>query len=358
MTTATTPDQAKMDAFMGKVFQDFTGASVVVLCSLGDRLGLFNDLDRHGPASSAELAERAGVEERYVREWLSALAAAGYLEYEPTGQRFTLPPEHAPALAHEGGPSFIGGGLQMFPVYGQVLEPLAEAFRQGGGVPFETYHEDYWAGMERSTAMWFDHLLVQQWLPTVPDVQAKLEHGALLADIGCGRGRALINLAQAFPAARFVGYDAFGPNIERARANAEAAGVADRVRFEQHTIAEDMAERYDIITTFDVVHDAAQPLELVTAIRRALRPDGIFLCLEVNCLESLEENSKTPFGAAWYSGSLLYCLTTSLAQGGAGLGACGLPEPRLRELCLAAGFRSLRKLPVENPFNNMYEVRP
>jgi SAM-dependent methyltransferase len=134
--------------------------------------------------------------------------------------------------------------------------------------------------------------------------------------------------------------------------------VADRVDFRHQAVMLDLPEQYDVITTFDVVHDVAQPLQLVQAIRTALRPDGTYLCLEVNCGENLEENSKTPFGAAWYSSSVLFCLTTSLAQGGAGLGACGLPESRLRELCLAAGFRDVRKLPIENPFNCLYEVKP
>jgi len=354
----TPADHAKVDTFMGKLFEDYTGAAMMWMCSIGDRLGLFKDLDTNGPATSAELATRARIQERYAREWLSALACGGYLHYDSASRQFSLPAEHAPALAHEGGPMFLGGALQAFPGYGKVFEQLTEAFQRGGGVPFEAYDENTWEGMERLSAAWFQHLLIPQWLPVVPDVQRRLEQGILVADLGCGRGRALIELARAFPNSRYVGYDAFGPNVARASSTAEAAGVTDRVSFRRQVITDELPEQYDVITTFDVVHDAADPLALVSAIRRGLRPDGTYLCLEVNCAETIEENAASPLGAAWYSNSVLYCLTTSLAQGGVGLGACGLPEGKLRELCLAAGFSSVRRLPIDNPFNTLYEIKP
>lgn len=351
-------ETAGVDAFMGKLFADYTGAAMIWMCSLGDRLGLFKDLATHGPATSAELAERARIQERYAREWLSALASGGYLSHDPASGRFALPPACTPVLAEESGALFLGGALEMFPVYGQIFEPLVEAFRRGGGVPFEAYNEHLWHGMERMSAGWFSHLLVQQWLPTVPDVVEQLEQGIAVADLGCGRGRALIELAKAFPRSRYVGYDAFEPNTARAQANAAAAGVADRVSFRHQRISDTLPEQYDLITTFDVVHDAADPLALVRAIHAGLRSGGTYLCLEVACGDDLEQNAAVPLGAAWYSGSVLYCLTTSLAQGGVGLGTCGLPEGKLRELCLAAGFRSVDKLPIENPFNNLYRIDP
>jgi 2-polyprenyl-3-methyl-5-hydroxy-6-metoxy-1,4-benzoquinol methylase len=357
MTAQPAIDQAKQEAFVGKVLADASGLTSTVLASIGDRLGLFKDLAANGPATSTQLAARAGINERYAREWLSGMATAGYLEYDATSSRFTLPPEHASALAEEGGPFFFGGVHQMLMGMTRPLDQLTEAFRHGGGVPQSAYDDDMWDGMERFTVGWFNNLLVQQWIPAMPDVQAKLEQGAEVVDVGCGRGRALIKLAQAYPNSRYVGYDSFEPTIARATANAEAAGVADRVRFEQLDASGGLPEQYDVITTFDVVHDAVDPRGLLRAIRKALKPDGIYVCLDINCSEKLEENVG-PLGAFFYGASVLYCMTTSLAHDGEGLGTLGLHEPKVRELCAEAGFSSVQRVPLENPFNNLYEVKP
>jgi 2-polyprenyl-3-methyl-5-hydroxy-6-metoxy-1,4-benzoquinol methylase len=205
------------------------------------------------------------------------------------------------------------------------------------------------------TAGWFNNLLVQQWLPVMPQVQAKLEQGAQVADVGCGHGQALIKLAEAYPSSRYVGYDVLESSIATARARAAEAGVDDRVRFEALDAAQGLPEQYDVITTFDVVHDLVDPRGLLRAIRRALRPDGIFVCLEFNCSDKLEENIG-PLGTVMHGSSIFYCLTTSLAQDGEGLGTLGLPESKLRELCTEAGFGSLRRVPIENPFNSLYEI--
>jgi 2-polyprenyl-3-methyl-5-hydroxy-6-metoxy-1,4-benzoquinol methylase len=191
----------------------------------------------------------------------------------------------------------------------------------------------------------------------MPDVWAKLERGADVCDVGCGRGRALIKLAQAFPNSRFTGYDSFEPTIERANANAEAAGVAGRVRFEARDVSRGLPQRFDIITTWDVVHDAIDPLGLLQAIRKALKPDGIYICLEVNASHRLEENAG-PIGAMSYGFSVLYCMTTSLAHHGEGLGTAGANEHKLRELCPRAGFSTVHRLPIEDPFSILYEIRP
>ncbi len=357
MSSQPTLDQAKMEAFVHKVFGDTSAALTTTLAVLGDRLGLFKDLAAHGPTTSGELATRAGINERYAREWLGGMASAGYLEYEPASRQFTLPPEHAPVLAQERGPVFFGGVYQMMTGMNGVLDQLTAAFRAGGGVPQSAYTEDMWDGMERFTINWFENLLTQQWLPAMPDVQAKLERGVQVADIGCGRGQALIKLAQAFPNSRYIGYDFFGPTIERATANAQAAGVADRVRFAQRNVSQGLPEQYDVITTFDVVHDAVDPVGLLRTIRQGLRADGVYVCLDVNCSDKLEENSG-PLGAMFHGFSVLYCMTTSLAGGGMGLGTLGFHEPKVRELCTEAGFQSVRRVPLENPFNNLYEIRP
>lgn len=357
MTSQSALDQAKMEAFVGKVLGDTSAALTTTLAVLGDRLGLFKDLAAHGPATSVELAARAGINERYAREWLGGMASASYLEYDPASRRFSLPPEHAPALAQEGGPVFFGGIYQMMTGMSGVLDRLTAAFRTGGGVPQSAYDDNMWDGLERFTNGWFENLLTQQWIPGMPDVRTKLERGAQVADIGCGRGRALIKLAQAFPQARYIGYDIFGPTIELATANAQAAGVADRVRFEQRDVAKGLPTQYDVITTFDVVHDAVDPVGLLRTIRQGLRADGVYVCLDINCSDKLQEN-QGPLGAMFHGFSVLYCMTTSLAGGGTGLGTLGFHEPKVRELCAEAGFKSVRRVPLENPFNNLYEIKP
>jgi 2-polyprenyl-3-methyl-5-hydroxy-6-metoxy-1,4-benzoquinol methylase len=356
MTTQQSIDQAKAEAFVGKVLADTTGLAVTAMSSIGDRLGLFKHLAQ-APATSEELAERAHINERYAREWLGAMASAGYLEYDSAAGRFTLPPEHAPVLAQEGGPVFLGGVQEEFVGLVGPINKLMQAFRSGGGVPMEAYDPSTWEGVTRFTSSWFENLLVPVWLPAMPEVLAKLEHGALVADVGCGHGKALIKLAQIYPQSRYVGYDNFAPSIEQAKANAEAAGVADRVRFEHRDVSEGLPEQYDVITTFDVVHDAVNPLGLLRAIRNALRPGGRYVCLEINSSDKLEENIG-PIGALFYSCSVLYCMTTSLAHHGEGLGTVGIPESKMRELSAEAGFSNVRRVPLENPFNILYEITP
>lgn len=350
-------DPAKVEAFVGKVLSDTTGLAVTVLSSIGDRLGLFRNLAEQGSATSEELAKRTRINERYAREWLSAMTCAGYLVYDPASSRFTLPAEHVPVLAQEGSPVFFGGVQEEFVGLTGPINQLMRAFHDGGGVPMEAYDPSTWEGITRFTNSWFENLLIPVWLPAMPDVLAKLERGALLADVGCGQGKALIKLAQTYPLSRYVGYDSFAPSIEQARAKAREAGVADRVRFEHRDGSAGLLEQYDVITTFDVVHDAIDPRGLLQAIRQGLRPDGRFVCLEINSADRLEENIGT-LGALFYSCSVLYCMTTSLAHHGEGLGTNGVPEPKMRELCTEAGFRRVRRVPIENPFNILYEVTP
>ena len=222
-------DEARQEAFVNKVLSDTSAAMVTTLASIGDRLGLFKDLASHGPSTSTEIAARTGTNERYVREWLGGMATAGYIDYDPASEQFTLPPEHAAALADESGPFFFGGIYQMSRSMNMVVDRVIESFQKGGGVPQSAYTDDFWDGLERFTAGWFENLLLQQWVPAMPDVQTKLERGARVADVGCGRGRALIKLAEAFPQSRYIGFDIFPPTIERATRNADTAGVGDRV---------------------------------------------------------------------------------------------------------------------------------
>jgi SAM-dependent methyltransferase len=350
-------DPAHVEAFFGKVFGDVSGMFVTLLASIGDRHGLFTDLHARGPATGAELAARTGIDEHYAREWLLAFASAGYLTYEPASRRFGLPAAHAPVLAEEGGPFFLGGIYQQTIGGCRLIDRVLDVFAKGGGIPLAAYDDDWWTGMERNTAGWFENRLIQQWLPPMPEVLAKLERGALVADVGCGRGRALIKLAQAFPRSRFVGYDVVERSIAAATASAAVAGVAGRVRFERRDAHSGLPETFDIVTTFDVVHDATDPIRLLASIQQALKPDGIYVCLDFNSSEQPEQNFG-PIGVMLYASSIFYCMTTSLAEGGDGLGAAGLPEAKLRQIALAAGFATVDRMPIGDPFNNLYEIRP
>jgi ubiquinone/menaquinone biosynthesis C-methylase UbiE len=350
----TTYDEKKANDFVGRVLGDSTAVTTTALASIGDRLGLWKDLARNGPATSQALATRTRLSERHVREWASAMASAGYLEYSPGAGMFTLPPEHAPVLAQENGPVFFGGVHECILGYLGPLPKIIESFRTGGGVPQSAYSESTFDGMARFTASWFENLLVPVWIPAA-GVRERLESGIEVADVGCGRGRALIKLAQEFPSSRYVGYDVYGPNVAKARAAAEEAGVADRVRFVEQDAAEGLSQRYDLVTTFDVLHDAIDPKGLLRAIRRSLVKDGSYLCLDMNCSARLEENAGT-LGAFFYGCSVLYCMSTSLAHGGAALGTCGVSEPVLRELSHEAGFGQAERIALENPFNNLYRL--
>jgi 2-polyprenyl-3-methyl-5-hydroxy-6-metoxy-1,4-benzoquinol methylase len=230
-------------------------------------------------------------------------------------------------------------------VYGRVVG----SFKKGGGVHQSEYDDDMWDGLERFTIGWFNNHLVQEWVPILPGVQEKLERGVDVADVGTGRGWAPIRLAQAFPNSHFIGFDVFEPTIERARKNAEDTGVGDRVRFEHVDASQSIPGKYDIITTFDVVHDAADPRGLLRTIRESLRPDGTYVCLDINCSDKLEENAG-PLGAFFHGASVMYCMTTSLANDGEGLGTVGLHPHKLSELAAEAGFRDVWQAPLENPF--------
>jgi len=355
MSTVTI-DEAKLGTFMDHVLGDTAGLMSTTLATLGDRLGLFRTLAQ-GPATSGELAAAAEINERYAREWLRGMHAGGYLELERDSGRYILPPEHAQVLANEGGPAFLGGAFQLTFGYLRTIERLTEAFRSGGGVPQSAYPSETWEGMGRFSHSYYDNLLVQQWLPMVDGLAPRLERGVCWADIGCGSGRALIRLAEAFPASTFVGYDNFEGQLALARGAAAEAGVSDRVRFELHDAADGLRERFDVISTFDVVHDTADPPALLAAIRSALRLDGTYLMLEMNSADDPDDNVG-PLATLLYGVSVLYCMTTSLAHGGAGLGTCGLPAARIRELCGQAGFASVEPLDLQDPFNALYVVRP
>ena len=344
-------------SFMSRVMSDLAGAVTALVCAVGDRLGLFQVLASAGPCTSDELARHCGLHERYVREWLCAVACAGYVAYDPARQTYRLPPEHALIVANEHSPMFLGGGFQQLLGLARPIDMLCDAFRLGGGVPQQAYGEDLLSGMERMSATWFENMLVQHWLPTTSTVIERLEHGATVADVGCGSGRAMLSLARSYPRSRFVGFDRFEPVIARATARAEAAGLLGRVRFEVLAVEDGLPDRYDLITAFDSLHDMSDPPGALRAIHRALDPRGTFLMMEMNCGERLEDNFGST-GAILFGTSVLYNTPVTLAQGRAALGTMALPEGTVRKLCLDAGFASIRRLPVMNPFNILYEALP
>ena len=355
MATAPELDHDKAVKFLWQAVNDVGTALHGALSFIGDRLGLFKAMAAGGPMTVEELARKTRLHRRYLREWLGAMTAAQYVEHDPATDRYRLPPEHALVVADETSPFFLGGFLELIVPCVSQAPKLVRAFRNGKGVPQRAYPPETFEAIERSSAAWYRHKLVQEWLPTMPDVVAKLAAGGTYADVGCGSGRAAITVAKAFPRARVAGYDNHAGSIARARKNARAEGVARRVTFEARDAKRMPAGRFDLVSTFDVVHDAADPVGLVKAVRRALAPGGAYLMLETNVAPTVDGNVN-PIGKLLYSVSTLYCMTQSLAANGAGLGAA-MGEPKARELADKAGFGRFRRLPVEDPFSVLYELK-
>lgn len=346
-------EQTEVELFLKKVVTDTSGLATTVMAAIGDRLGLFKDLAANGPAGSSEFAKRTNIHERYAKEWLAGMTSAGYLEYDPSSQLFTLPPAHEPVLAQEEGPFFFGGTHQMLLGMLKTVDLLEKAFKTGNGIPIDAYDRNTWEGMERDMAGIYEAKLLKEWIPAMPDVQAILENGVQVADVGCGSGKVLIMLAQAFPKSRYVGFDLSKPAIQRARSNAEAAGVSRLVNFRVLDACVGLPDQYDLVTTFDVVHEVVSPLGLLRSIRKSLKPGGRYVCLDVNCEEALEDNVG-PLATLRYGISLLFCMSISLVDGGAGLGTMGLHEAKMRQLCREAGFGDVRLLPMKNSNHNIY----
>lgn len=352
-------DMGKMQSFAFKVVGDIVANQMGPLSAVADKLGLFDTLADAGPLTSEEFAARAGINERYAREWLSATTCHGYLTYDDATKRFTLPPEHAAVLADRDSPVFLISALTMAQTYWANVDLLAEAFQHGGGVPQDRFGAGWMCGFERFTRPLFRNNLVQDWLPAMPQVDARLRAGGSVADVGCGNGQALIFLAQGYPNATLIGFDAYPPAVAAANENAKAAGLADRLRYEVCDVTQGIPGAYDFITTFDVVHDMPKPRPAMREIKRALNPDGTYFVLEFNLYGDLQSNIDHPMGlgAFGYSASLNYCMTQALAVGGEGTGTC-MGEEKMRELAAEGGFGHVRRLDFpQNPFNIFYELR-
>jgi len=350
-------DKAKREQFINQAMNYVTGTALSGMIYIGDRVGLFKAMAGAGPLSIPEAAAKTGLQERYVREWLSAMAAAGIVEYDATSERFTFPEEHAAVLADENSPSFLAGFFQNTPAMITVAPRVAEAFVRGGGVPFSEYGPDLVAGIDRSNRAQYQFHLVKRWLPAMPEVVARLQEGGRAADVGCGSGYPSILMAQAFPRSRFYGFDVSEESLERARADAQRKGVADRVEFQRVSATElPDTPQFDFITSFDAIHDMVNPRGALRAIRHALADDGTYFMVEPKAGDTLAENLG-PMGAMMYSMSTLHCLTVSLAHGGEGIGTA-ISQSKVRELAEGAGFTHVRRLPIEHLAQAFYEVRP
>lgn len=349
-------DRSRAAALARQVGIDFGAALTVALAFIGDRLGLLKLLAGGEPMTSAQIAQRARVNERYVREWAATLAAAGYLEYRPADATFRMSPEQAMVLAREDNTFFIGGAFQYAVACYRQIGKLTEAFRSGGGVPFTEFGPDIVEAIERLFHCGYEAWVAEQWIPAVPALKAKLDAGAEVAEVGCGAGQCVVPVARAFPNSRFTGFDVDATSLRRARVKAASAGVLDRLTFAQIP-AEKIpdADRFDLVMAFNCIHDMANPRGALAGIRRALRPEGILMWSEAEASDNLEEN-LTPVGRTMYGASTMHCMTVSLAQGGEGLGAV-IGKNLARDLANEAGFASFEQLPIKNPFHQIFIAR-
>jgi len=349
-------NESKLNEFMGKALGDMGAAMNTALILLGDRLGLYKAMAGAGPMTPAEVAAKTGTAERYVREWLSAQAAGGYVTYDAATQTFTLPDEQAMALAVENSPVFIPGAYQI--IAAAVLdEPIIrEAFKTGKGVGWHEHNCNLFEGTERFFRPGYSAHLVSEWIPALDGVEAKLKRGAKVVDVGCGYGASTILMAQAYPKSLFFGFDYHTPSIEWARASAVKAGVSDRVSFSTASSKAFPGKDYDLVAFFDCLHDMGDPVGASSHVRQSLRADGTWMIVEPYANDRLEENLN-PIGRIYYAASTMICTPASLSQEvGMGLGAQA-GEARLKEVATKGGFSRFRRA-TETPFNLILEARP
>ena len=349
-------DPAKLDEFMGRFVGDLGAALSAALVVIGDRLGLYRAMGDGEPVSAEALARRTGTDPRYVREWLCNQAAGGYVSYDATGGTFSLSPEQAFALAQEGSPAFMPGAFQVATALIKDEPKITEAFRTGAGVGWHEHNHDLFAGTERFFRPGYSANLVPSWIPALEGVQAKLDAGTLVADVGCGHGASTIIMAEAFPRSRFVGFDYHDDSISHARVAAEQAGVADRVTFEVASAKQFPGADYELICMFDCLHDMGDPVGAAAHVREALAPDGTWMIVEPYAGDRVEDNLN-PVGRVYYGASTLVCTPASRDQEvGLALGAQA-GESRLRAVVTEGGFSRFRRA-AETPFNIVLEARP
>jgi SAM-dependent methyltransferase len=352
-------DPEAFKSYAKLVFGALGGAMTSAMIYLGDRLGLYRALAGAGPVTSAELAERTGLHERWVREWLHQQGAAGVVAHRGDG-RFELPPEGVAVLTDERHPACGVGFFSQLPQMLAIAEQLPESFRTGVGLPYDALGPEGARGIERGIAPWFRALLVPFALPRVPGAVERLREGTLVADVGCGAGVALLEMAKAFPASHFHGYDISQHALVRAEANRKELDVAN-ARFHD-ALVDPLPEdgRFGLVTTFDCLHDMTDPARVIGQIRRALRDDGIWLVADIKAHASYEENvARNPMAAMMYGTSVLTCMSSALSEpGGLGLGTLGLHADLARQMATDAGFSRFETLDLGHPVNAFYVARP
>ena len=358
MTTTQDPiaiDPDEVDHYVNAIVGDLGAAMSAVLIHIGDRLGLYRALGDGAPVTPAELAGRTGLAERYVREWCNNQAAAGWLVYDPTAATFRLPPSLALLVADETAPSFLLGGFDFVASAWADEELVVDAFRTGTGIGWHQHDHRLFVGTERFFRPGYQAHLVDEWIPALDGVAARLAQGGRIADVGCGHGAATILLAQAFPQCTVAGFDYHPASIERARELAAEAGVADRVRFAVAG-ADEVSGEYDLVCLFDCLHDMGDPVGVARHLREVVAPDGTLLLVEPAAGDRPEENHH-PLGRLMYAASTMICTPASLAQpGAAGLGN-QVGASRLSELLHQAGFGHAEVV-AQTPVNLVLEVRP
>ncbi|MGD9564212.1 MAG: class I SAM-dependent methyltransferase [Pyrinomonadaceae bacterium] len=346
-------NQQKAEAFSASLVEVLNKSAIALALSIGDRCGLFKVMADLPASTSKQIAEAAILNERYVREWLGALVTGRVVNYFPETQTYQLPEEHAAYLVDEGEYNFASA-MQFIPVLGNVEDRLVECFKQGGGVPYSAYPRFHEVMAKESTQTTVN-ALEPFILPLVPGLKEKLEAGIDVLDVGCGSGRAMILLAKNYPNSNFSGYDLSEEGIERARAEARELGL-ENIRFELRDAAAigDVAA-YDLITSFDAIHDQAKPAAMLAGIAQALRPDGVYLIQDISGSSYLEKNLEHPAAPYMYTISLTHCMTVSLSSGGEGLGAMW-GEEKCVEMLKEAGFANVSLHRLDHDFINTYYV--
>jgi len=349
-------NEAKLQEFLGKVVGDVGSAMSAALVIIGDKLGLYRAMAASGPVTPAELAKRTETTERYIREWLNAQAAGGYVTYDPPTGRYTLPPEQALALADDTSPAFVPGLFQVTQAMWSGQPKIEDNFRTGKGLEWGHQHPCLFEGTERFFRSGYIGNLTSSWLPALDGVLPKLDRGAKVADVGCGLGASTILMAKAFPKSRFFGFDYHEGSILLAQERARGAGVADRVTFQVAKSTDFPGNNYDLIAHFDCLHDMEDPVGAARWARQAIAPGGNWMVVEPFASDHAEENHNA-VGRVYYSASTMLCVPHSLAHRGPALGAQA-GEARLRDVIVkGGGFARLRRA-TQTPFNLVLEARP